>query len=57
MPGKGMTEALFIIRRMQEVYIDKEGKLFMCVVDNAKAFDKSSKNGDRIGNKEERFFC
>ena len=38
MPGKGTTDALFVVRRMQEIYKDKEKKLCLCFVDIEKAF-------------------
>ena len=41
MPGRGTTDALFVVRRMQEEYRDKK-KLCMCFVDIEKAFDVSS---------------
>ena len=50
MPGKGTTNALLIVRRMQEKYKDK--KLFMCFVDLKKAFD--SKNSNAMGTEKER---
>ena len=40
MPGKGTTDALFILRRMQEEYREKGEKLYMCFVDSEKAFDR-----------------
>ena len=40
MPGKGTTDALFILRRMQEEFRGREKKLYMCFVDLEKAFDK-----------------
>ena len=40
MPGKGTTDALFILRRMQEDFRGREKKLFMCFVDLEKAFDR-----------------
>jgi len=33
MPEKGTTDALFVVRRMQEEYKDKEKNLYMCFVD------------------------
>ena len=39
MPGKGTTDALFLLRRVQEEYREKEKKLYMCFVDMEKAFD------------------
>jgi len=40
MPGKGTTNALFILRRMQGEYHDKKRKLFLYFVDMEKAFDR-----------------
>ena len=40
MPGKGTTDALFILRRMQEEFRGREKKLFMCFVDLEKSFDR-----------------
>lgn len=40
MPGKGTIDALFVLRRMQEEYREKEKKLYMCFVDLEKAFDR-----------------
>ena len=39
MPGKGTTDAFFILR-MQEEFRGKEKKLYMCFVDLEKAFDR-----------------
>ena len=55
MPGRRTTDALFLVRRMQEEYRDKKKKLYMCFVDIKKAFDKSSKKGDGVGNEKEMF--
>ena len=40
MPGKGTIDAVFILRRLQEEYLDREKKLYMCFVDLEKAFDR-----------------
>ena len=40
MPGKGTIDAVFILRRLQEEYLDKENKLYMCLTDLKKAFDR-----------------
>ena len=40
MPGKGTLDAVFILRRLQEEYLEKEKKLYMCFVDLEKAFDR-----------------
>ena len=39
MSGKGTIDAVFILRKLQEIYLDKE-KLYMCFVDLEKAFDR-----------------
>ena len=38
MPGKGTIDAVFILRRIQEEYLAKQKKLYMCFVDLEKAF-------------------
>ena len=40
MPGRSTVDAIFILRRMQESYIEKNRKLFICFVDLEKAFDR-----------------
>ena len=40
MPGRGTTDTLFIVRRMQEEYREKDKRLYMCFVDLEKAFDR-----------------
>ena len=40
MPGKSTVDAIFILRRMQESYLEKNRKLFICFVDLEKAFDQ-----------------
>ena len=40
MPGKSTVGAIFIHRRMQESYFEKNRKLFICFVDLEKAFDR-----------------
>ena len=40
MPEREMTDALFIVRRMQEEYREKGKKLYMCFVYLEKAFDR-----------------
>ena len=37
---RGRTDAVFILRRMQGVYHAKGKRLYMCVVDLEKAFDR-----------------
>ena len=40
MPGRGITDALFIVKRMQEGYGEKDKKLYMCIMDLEKTFDR-----------------
>jgi len=40
MPGKGTMDTLFIERRMQEEYRAKEKRMYTCIVDLEKAFDR-----------------
>ena len=40
MPGKGTTDAIFIIRQLQEKFLEKSKKLFSAFVDLEKAFDR-----------------
>ena len=39
MPERGTIDAVFILRRLQEVYHAKGKKQYMCFVDIEKAFD------------------
>ena len=39
-PGRETTDALFVVRRIQEEYRDEKKKLYMCFVDIEKAFDR-----------------
>ena len=43
MPDKGTIDAVFIQRRLQEEYLDKEKKFYMCIYDLIKAFDRVSR--------------
>ena len=40
MPGRGMTDALFVVQRMQDEYRSKKKKLYLCFVDIEEAFDR-----------------
>ena len=40
MRGKDTNDAVIILRRIQEEYLAKQKKLYMCFVDLEKAFDK-----------------
>jgi hypothetical protein len=39
-PGKGTTDAIFVVRQLQEKYLDKKRELWMAFVDLEKAFDR-----------------
>ena len=39
MPGRSTVNAIFILRKWQEIYVEKNRKLFICFVDLEKAFD------------------
>ena len=40
MPGKGTTDALFLVRRLQKEHRAKDKRMCMCFVDLEKAFDR-----------------
>ena len=40
MPGRSTVDAIFILMRMQESYLEKNRKLFICFVVLEKAFDR-----------------
>ena len=40
MPGKGTTDALFLVRKLQEEHQAKDKRMYMCFVDLEKAFDR-----------------
>ena len=39
-PGKGTVDALFIVRRLQEKYLQQNRKLSLCFEDLEKAFNR-----------------
>ena len=43
MPGRRTTDALFVVRRMEEEYRDKRKKLYTSFVDIEKAFNRVSR--------------
>ena len=43
MPERSTVNAIFILRRVQKSYLEKNGKLFICFVDLEKAFDRVPK--------------
>ena len=40
MPGRGSTDAIFILRQLQEKYLGKKKDIFFAFVDLEKAFDR-----------------
>ena len=40
MPGKGTVDAIFIVRQLQENFLEKRKDLFFAFVDLEKAFDR-----------------
>ena len=40
MPSRSTVDAIFILRRMQKSYLEKNRKLFICFVNLEKAFDR-----------------
>ena len=40
MPGRGTTDAVFIVRQLQEKYLGKKKELWMAFIDLEKAFDR-----------------
>ena len=40
MPGRGTIDAIFIVRQLQEKYLEKKKKLYLAFVDLEKAFDR-----------------
>ena len=40
MPGKGTTDAIFIVRQVQEKFLAKRKDLYFAFVDLEKAFDR-----------------
>ena len=43
LPGRETIDALFMERRMEEEYTEKDKKLYICFVDLKKAFDRIPK--------------
>ena len=41
MPGRGTTDAIFILRQLQEKYLAKQKVLYFALVDLEKAFDRA----------------
>jgi phosphoheptose isomerase len=44
MPGRSTTDAMFIVRHLQEKYGEKRERLYHAFVDIEKAFDKVPKS-------------
>ena len=45
MPGRGIVDAIVIVRRMHTEHQKKDQKLYMCFVDKEKAFDRVPRKG------------
>ena len=45
MPGRGTTDAIFILRQLQEKHLAKNKKLYFTFVDLEKAFDHVLRKG------------
>ena len=45
MPGRGTTDAIFILRQSQEKYLAKNRKLYFAFVDLEKALDQAPRKG------------
>ena len=43
-PGKGTTDAIFIVRQVQEKFLGKQKDLWIAFVDLEKAFDRVSRD-------------
>ena len=39
-PGRGTTDAIFVVRQLQEKYLSANKRLYMAFVDLEKAFDR-----------------
>ena len=48
MPGRGTTDAIFILRQLQEKHLAKNKKLYFTFVDLEKAFDRVPRTVDII---------
>ena len=40
MPGRGTTDAIFVVRQVQEKFLEKNRRLYLAFVDLEKAFDR-----------------
>jgi len=55
MKGKGTTDTIFIVRRMQEKFRAKGKKLYFGFVDLEKAFDRVENRGMRVNMNKTKF--
>ena len=54
-PGRGTTNAIFVVRELQEKYLAANKRLYMISVDLEKAFDGSASEGHLVG--AEKTWC
>ena len=54
-PGRGTTDAIFVVRQLQEKYLAANKRLYMAFIDLEKAFDRVSRKGHLVG--AEKTWC
>ena len=47
-PGRGTTDAIFLLRQLQEKYLGKRKNLYLAFVDLEKAFDRVPRRVEKI---------
>ena len=54
-PGRGATDAIFVVRQLQEKYLAANKRLYMAFVDLEKAFDRGPQKVILVG--AEKTWC